>query len=106
MRILDSARPSFRLEMIKPKKAADKVFERHGTTAWLTSGTDGEHSAGSLHYSGYAEDFDGEKDFTNEEWQEIENEIREEIGDSRYQVIAHAGHVHIEYDPSEFKRYK
>jgi len=105
-RIKPGAKPSFRLEMIKLRKAVEKVFTRHGMTTWLTSGTDGEHSVGSFHSSGYAEDYDGDRAVSDSEWQEIEDEARKELDDSRYQLIAHAGHLHGEYDPPEFKRYK
>jgi len=106
LKIKPGARPSFRLEMIKPRKVVEEIFADFNMTAWLTSGMDSEHGAGSLHYSGYAEDYDGEREISIAEWREIKQGIVNRLYDSRYQVIAHAGHVHIEYDPAEFKRFK
>jgi len=105
LKIKPGAKPSDKLVMIKPRKAVAKVFARHGMTVWLTSGMDSEHGVGSLHYSGHAEDYDGTRHVSPEEWEEIKNELDDELG-YPYQVVAHKGHVHIEYDPTMFEQYK
>jgi hypothetical protein len=108
MKIKPGAKPSFRLEMIRVRKAVDEVFSSYGYTCWLTSGMDGEHSAGSLHYAGYAEDFGAATEIPIEAWRNIEMDVTNLLGGLPYQVFAHGNpiHLHVEYDPREFQRYK
>lgn len=105
LKIKPKARPSDKLVMIATRKVVSEIFAQHGMTVWLTSGMDGEHGVGSLHYAGYAEDYDGTREISDEEWQEIENECRDRLP-APYQWIAHKGHLHCEYDSMEFQHYK
>ena len=107
LKIKPGAQPSDKLEMRKPREVAAKVFARHGMTVWLTSGMEGktEHGVGTWHYAGYAEDYDGTRHVSPEEWQEIEDECRDEVG-CPYQWVAHKGHIHSELDLPEFAKYK
>ena len=80
---------------------ADGVWREMGveTGATLTSGTDGEHSSGSLHYEGLAVDIRiwnlprGEDDAP-----EAARMLRERLT-SDYDVVVESTHVHLEYDP-------
>jgi hypothetical protein len=106
MKIKPGTKPSIRLEMIKVRKAVEQTFNAYGYDCWLTSGMDGTHGTGSLHYAGYAEDYDASVKIPTETWQRIEMDVTQSLGGLPYQVIAHAGHLHVEYDPIEFQRYK
>ena len=75
-----------------------------GVEPTITSARDGMHSAGSLHYYGYAADF---RTWDSEDRQ-IDYEIREAVAkhlrimlanySAYYDVIAHTTHIHVEYD--------
>ena len=62
-----------------------------------TSCTDGEHSAGSLHYTGLAMDFrtrivpEGERP-------KLRDAVAQALGDE-YDVVLEATHLHVEFDP-------
>ena len=107
LKIKPKVQPSDKLVMIRPRKVAAEVFAKYGATMWLTSGMEGSssHGDGTLHYAGYAEDYDGSRDFTKQEWQEIEVSVRLKLNDTRYQVIAHDNHLHVEWQPLEFNQY-
>jgi hypothetical protein len=77
----------------------------HGVT--ITSGLDGTHSAGSLHYYGRAVDLriwkiddNGNQVFPERrELIAMVDELRRRIG-ADYDVVPHRhSHVHVEYDP-------
>ena len=79
-----------------------EVLDRYKKKFWVTSGLDGVHSAGSLHYYGFAIDIRiyhlGK--WTNQVFQEIKERLRKQS--KYYDVILHKTHIHIEYD---IKRY-
>jgi len=106
MRIKAGAKPSDKLVMIGVRKAVEETFRSHGFECWLTSGMDGEHSAGTLHYAGYAEDYDADEALSNETWRLIESDAINLLGGLPFQAIAHNGHLHVEYDPKEFQQWK
>jgi len=106
MRIKPGARPSDKLAMIKVRKAVEQSFAKHGYDCWLTSGMDGEHSTGSLHYAGYAEDYDASVEIPKKTWRLIEGDVTTALGGLPYQAFAHGGHLHVEYDPKEFAKWK
>lgn len=78
--------------------AAEYVFGRYGITPVITSGTDGQHASGSLHYSGDALDlrrWDADaKGVTNS----VVSELIWYLGDD-YDVILERDHIHVEFDP-------
>ena len=87
------------VEMQPVLKWAEKIWGEEGHTFVITSGRDGIHSAGSLHYYGYAVDMRasvawGYDPFTIEEMAE---HLRSVLGED-YQVIIHESHVHCEYN--------
>lgn len=62
----------------------------------VTCGLDGVHSAGSLHYFGYALDFRS-RYFEPEEIAIAIALLRDALGSS-YDVVEHETHIHVEYD--------
>jgi len=62
----------------------------------ITSGLDGTHSAGSLHYYGYALDF-RTRYFSDVQKQIAFDDLTDSLG-SDYNVIWHTSHIHVEYD--------
>ena len=77
----------------------------HGIT--ITSGLDGTHSAGSLHYYGRAVDLriwkiddNGNRVFPKrQQLTQMCQELRQIIGPDYDVVVHHRSHVHVEYDP-------
>ncbi len=78
--------------------AADVIWKKYGQELVVTSGTDGTHSAGSLHYYGRALDF-RTRYFDKEELDKVFNSMCEKLNDD-YDVVVHDTHIHVEYDPS------
>lgn len=92
-------------EMQPVLKWAEGIWESfiHGDLV-ITSARDGIHSAGSLHYYGYAVDLRT----WDSEGEQISMEIKQEMAkilrlhlaeySSNYDVIIHSTHIHVEYD--------
>ena len=95
------------LKMRPVLMAADAIWRNHGQELVVTAGLDGEHSAGSLHYYGMAVDLrtryfrppNREEGYIPDEVEDIANEMRHVLG-AAYDVIVHASHIHVEYDPA------
>ena len=84
------------IEMRVVLLTVSKVFRRFtDVEAVVTSGTEGRHTWGSLHYYGYALDF-RTRDLTEAQLQKVRREIKKVLGDS-YTVIAEDSHIHINY---------
>ena len=75
------------------------IWERHGQELVITSGTDGKHSEGSLHYSGLALDF-RTRYFGADQVVEVAADLRKALGVD-YDVVIEPSHIHCEYDPKE-----
>ncbi len=100
------------IEMRPVLKQADKIWTSLGQELVITSGLDGVHSAGSLHYYGYALDFrtnyfsDIEKQKAYNmlmDWKKSNNfyfnmETDEYDYSRSYDIILHKTHMHVEYD--------
>lgn len=73
----------------------ENLWKALGKEAVITSALDGMHSAGSLHYYGYALDFRiwgiAKNDLST-----IVANLQKELG-SKYDVILHKTHIHVEY---------
>ncbi len=87
---------------------ADQIWKEYGQELVITSALDGTHSAGSLHYYGYALDF-RTRYFTNMDDSEfkglvnverVAEKLREALGRD-YNVIVHKSHIHVEYDKAK-----
>ena len=83
------------IQMRKALKAADRIWRDYGEELVVTSGLDGAHSAGSMHYYGYAVDL-RTRYFTEDEQLEIRDKLVNELGPS-YFVLLHNTHIHIHY---------
>ena len=78
---------------------AERIWRNNGQELVVTSGTDSTHSAGSLHYYGYALDFRtryfdpvGE---VHKVFKELSDDLRKVNKD--YCVVIHPTHIHVEY---------
>ena len=74
--------------------AVNEFVERYEGELTITSTYDGNHGAGSLHYSNDAYDF--RRPLTVHRGSV--NLIKEAIGND-YDVLWRATHIHVEYDP-------
>jgi len=74
-----------------------EIYEKYGLDTYLTSGLEGNHMCGSLHYAGLAIDI---KLPSATYLEFIHNDIIRELGDKGYDIVLHEkSHFHIEYDP-------
>lgn len=86
-----------KIEMQKVLIAADLIWKDLGEELVITGALDGTHSAGSLHYYGYALDL--RTRYFNEDQKHVAGVgLRDELGGD-YDVIVHGSHIHVEYDP-------
>ena len=77
----------------------DEIFAGYGAEAVITSGVDGKHSRGSIHYSGGAVDLRS-RDMTVSEQLAAVKELKERLGPD-FDVILEGNHIHLEYQPHE-----
>lgn len=77
----------------------DEVYKKYGDEAIITSGIDGKHSVGSLHYAGAALDF-RTRELSSENQQKVRDEIKERLGDD-FDVILESNHLHVEWQPKQ-----
>jgi hypothetical protein len=89
--------------MRKALIAADRIWKQAGQDLVVTSGLEGEHSPGSLHYYGYALDF-RTRYFTEEQKFEVYLQLAEALtgGETAidrnvWRVINHKTHIHVEW---------
>ncbi len=97
-----SLKPGVSVAGVRPEIAiaitvAASVFSSHGLGCIVTSVVDGEHSSGSLHYSGGACDL-RIRHAPQRLVSTIAREIRIALG-SDYDVVIEADHIHIEFQP-------
>lgn len=85
------------IKMRKVLIEAEHIWKKYGQELVVTSGLDGTHSAGSLHYYGRALDF-RTRYFTNEICNQVANELKANLPND-YDVVLHSTHIHVEYDP-------
>ena len=87
-------------QMVFAAMVVDAVYRKHDIVdCVVTSGSDGEHSTNSWHYTGRALDFR-----TRNVPELIRNAVAQEISVSlgeNYYVVLEATHLHCEYDPKE-----
>lgn len=76
-----------------------------GRDAYMTHGTDGQHSAGSKHYTGDATDW-RTRDLSWAVKKQLAEKLNDELneGGHVYDVIVHSTHIHIEVDPRPYRR--
>lgn len=90
--LLAGLQPSMR----KALKEADRIWQQFGEELVITSALDGEHSAGSLHYYGYALDF-RTRYFSDYEKARVFEHLCNSIGKT-YTVVHHQTHIHVQYN--------
>lgn len=76
---------------------ADRIWQELGQELVITSGTDSEHSAGSLHYYGYAVDL-RTRYFTQEQKFTAYCELVDSLEYEGFNVFMHDTHIHVEFD--------
>lgn len=74
---------------------ADKVWKELGQELVITSGLDGEHSAGSLHYYGLAVDM-RTRYFSDSEKKRAAEALRQGLGEG-FDVVVESSHIHVEF---------
>jgi hypothetical protein len=78
-----------------------RVFEAFGYNSTITSGRDGEHMTGSLHYQGKALDW---RTWANDQGEQIRDSVKDAICNEimrecpGIQAIPEATHIHTEQD--------
>jgi len=77
---------------------ADKLWKEYGQELVITSGLDGVHSAGSLHYYGLALDLRTNY-FANADKADIADDMRSRLRPLGFDVALEKTHLHVEYDP-------
>lgn len=76
----------------------NEIMAQYGADCVITSGIEGTHSKGSLHYVGLALDFRGNH-VDSAVRQAIIKEIRDSLGDDFDVIESNHGAIHIEYQP-------
>jgi hypothetical protein len=85
-----------KLEMRQVLINAEQIWKAQGVELWVTSGMEGEHSAGSLHPYGYALDLRSSY-FSEETAKEVAKELKDSLCKG-YDVVAEKTHIHAEFD--------
>lgn len=75
---------------------ANQIWNKYGQELVVTSGLDGTHSAGSLHYYGLAVDFRS-RYFNKKLQKQVVKELQNALGGD-YDVVLHRTHIHAEFD--------
>ncbi len=88
------------IKQIKPEiiiglMVAETICAKHGVELVVTSGSEGKHGKGSLHFCGFAVDIrtrnlKDEVQFT----QDLRNALNNE-----FDIVLEGNHVHMEYQP-------
>ena len=76
-------------------KKADRLWKQKGKELVITSGLEGTHSAGSLHYYGYALDF-RTRYFTAIQCVQLQRSLATALG-PEYVVLFEGNHMHVQY---------
>lgn len=90
-----------RLLGVKPETVlainiTQSVYQAYGFECVITSLTEGRHSRGSRHYSGYG--FDTRTRHLGDKKQAVYEAVRAALGQD-FDVVLEPTHMHIEYDP-------
>lgn len=84
-------------EILLAIMVAQSVFEAFQKDLTITSITDGDHKAGSLHHTGEAVDLRS-RDIDGTVLMQILTQLRAQLGGS-FDVVLEKDHIHVEYDP-------
>lgn len=88
-----------KIEMRRVLIKAEAIWKENGDELVITAGLDGLHSAGSLHYYGYALDL-RIRNFNKSIVPGVATKLKNMLG-SDYDVILHKTHIHVEYDKAK-----
>ena len=77
-------------------EAAEWTFQANGYSCVCTSGTDGKHMQGSLHYKARAVDLRS-RHVASDALPAIVSELKERLGKD-FDVILEGDHIHVEHD--------
>jgi hypothetical protein len=89
--VLAGLQPEMRSVLI----AAESIWDGHHKELVVTCGLDGTHSAGSMHYYGYALDLRTNY-FTEREQFSVSEALEKALGENYY-VLLHSTHIHVHY---------
>lgn len=86
--------------MLYATVVAAQLWQEYGQILVITSGTDGVHKRGSLHYPGKALDY-RVRYFDEATRRKVANILQYRLGQS-YDVILKSTHMHVEHDPKHW----
>jgi len=84
-------------EMILAHLICDGIYKKYGLDYVLTSGREGDHKKGSLHYVGLASDTRN-RDIPLAQRKNIRDELQHALQEE-YTVILEGTHFHVEFQP-------
>ena len=84
-------------ETVLALQVIEGAFRDAGYNCVLTSGVDGKHSSGSLHYVGCAVDL-RTRDIPEQKREPLRQEIARRLGPD-FDVVLEKDHLHIEHQP-------
>ena len=85
-------------ELLVAVVVAERVYEKAGFDCTITSCTEGQHMAGSLHYKGAAIDLRTKNIPHPVELKQIVDRLKLCLG-ADFDVVVETDHLHIEFDP-------
>ena len=83
-------------EMLRARGRLHQFYQHRGYDLFVTSTRDGNHSAGSFHYRGDAEDY---RYPPSGKFSKDEREAVKQVVGQGYDIVFHNSHIHIEWDP-------
>lgn len=97
LRFKDGVTVTFTPEVNHILETAEWTFQANGYSCVCTSGVDGKHKEGSLHYKARAVDLRS-RHVASDALPKIVDELRERLGKD-YDVVVEGDHLHVEHDP-------
>lgn len=88
---------SLRPQMVLATSIIDGVYRELGYHTVITSGNDGKHSHGSLHYVGLAVDY-RTRQLREGDAEKVKAQVAKALG-AEYDVVLEPTHLHVEYQP-------
>lgn len=88
-----------RTEILFAVCSVNEILAKHGAEMVITSGIDGNHSRGSIHYSGGAVDL-RIWNIPEDKRKEAVKEMKEALGPD-FDIVLERDHIHMEYQPHE-----
>ena len=85
-------------QIVQKMDGVDAIYRGFGVEAVITSGRDGKHGIGSLHYEGKA--------FDLRTWnviEEVARQLRMYLGPD-FDVVVESDHIHVEFDPNHDRK--